>query len=129
MENLKADKEVLMLGQVSFISFGSIFLISTLGNDSISKLGIILITLGLVSSITSLGLFFSRNNHSPFYITVNVIEYVVSAILALLLFFTPLIHSNPIGSIMNILSFGIILGGIIIFVVRTSRMMKIEIFE
>lgn len=132
MKNFKTDKaykEVLLLGQLTFIPSAILFMIISINLNTLQPAGMVLISCGLLFTLLSLFLTLIGCSRNIFYYFVNFLEYINSSILLILITFTTFIHTNDFASTTTALSLIVILGLLIISVVRTTIIAGVDIFD
>lgn len=129
---MTANKEISIIGQVTYGVASIAMLIAAHMNDVLSKFGTSIILMGLILSIGGIYFTFKNNKNLVFY-TLKLLQYIVSLITVIIVFIAPIFGINFIfiemGSTLTPVTLALLVGALIIVTLPVLKAKGIEAFD
>lgn len=129
---MTANKEISIIGQVTYGLASITMLIAAQMNEVLSKFGSSIILMGLILSVCGVYFTFKNNKNLVFY-TLKLLQYIVSVMTIIIAFIAPLFGFKFIfiemGSTLTPVTLALLLGSLIIIGLPVLKAKGIEVFD
>lgn len=129
---MTSEKEVLIIGQVTFMIGGLIVLISGMKNDFLSPFAKWLLIIAIITTIYSTVLGLRNSKNSTFYLS-KIVQLISTIIISVVIFVAPIVGMKfidvPVDSILSPVIWLLLIGAAIIIIIPFLRLKGKEIFD